>query len=336
MTRGIGKLFAEKKAERVGVRPEGVTAEHTQQARKLFKRVTTGAGPGGEAVTPVAGSDSGPQAATAPPPRVIPTANPSVVAEAPLAQEKVAEDVEVDWGEDPLALVVGESDEGLLGEKVAGDAPVDTYQSDEPHPLRLFEKLAADFDRLEWAVWEPEALWHAISIVSGRAPSEVVKNVIGALSTLVESEAFWNEHHVFLWTAAALNGQVPDFASLPDLTPAEVTFAVGVAAAVRDAEDLQLPDGSTIPGVVFGDQVLATIAAIFHMAGLVYAPAPLEGANEYLAKVHDQSARGLAAEVEAEWGKMDDGVPIDLEETPLGLQLARLIDIREYVRDPYA
>jgi len=115
-----------------------------------------------------------------------------------------------------------------------------------------------------------------------------------------------------------------------------VTFAVGVAAAVRDAEDIVLSDGSVIPGVRFDDQVLATIAAVFHMAGLVYAPAPLEGVNAYLAKLHDAYARSLAAEVEAEWGKMDEGVPVDLDETPFGLQLARLIDIREYVRDPYA
>ena len=47
-----------------------------------------------------------------------------------------------------------------------------------------------DFDRLEWTLWEPEAQWDAIEHISGVAPSDVVKDTIGALGTLVESEAY--------------------------------------------------------------------------------------------------------------------------------------------------
>jgi len=332
MAEGVSKLFAKTKAERPGS-AASVTDDQKKQAKGFLKRVSKGAGAGGMVVAPPESSDSAASAGAAGSSRVMATENPSVVVPDPEAQETGAE--ELFDGDDPLALVVGESDEGLLGEKLAaGEASV--YQSSEPHPLRLFEQLSADFDRLEWTLWEPEAQWDAIEHISGVAPSDVVKDTIGALGTLVESEAFWNEHHIFLWTAQALNGQITDFARLPDLTPAEVTFAIGVAAAVRDADDIELPDGSTIPGVTFDDQVLATIAVVFHTHGLVFAPPPLDGVNEHLAKFHDAYARGLAAEVKAEWGKMGDGVPVDLDETPLALQIARLIDIREYVRDPYA
>lgn len=240
-----------------------------------------------------------------------------------------------EWS-DSISLIYGDPEEGVLGQKFAGRGDVGIYQSNRPHPIELFKKLSSDFNRLEWTVWEPEALSAEIEAVSGSRPSEVVRNMIGALSALVESEAFWREHHVFLFTCQALNAQITDFSVLPDLTPAEIAFAVGVANEVRDGDDLDLPNGERISGVRFDDQVIATIAAVFHGYGLVYAPEPFERVNEYLRRLQDESGRALADEVKAAWDSMGAGAPEELDASSLGLQIARLYDITEYVRDPFA
>ena len=198
----------------------------------------------------------------------------------------------------------------------------------------VIDQSAPTRGRLIWILNWTEIV-RAIAEVTSSHPSEEVRNMIGALAGLVESEAFWNEHHIFLWTAQALNGQVPIMTTLPELSPEEVVFAVGVANLIRDGETLDLPNGETLPGVTIGVQVAATIAAVFHMAGLVYAPEPVDVANEHLSKLHEPEIKALAKSVATEWERVSEEGEPDLEADTLGLQLARLVDIRDYVRNPY-
>lgn len=272
-------------------------------------------------------------------------------------EDKVAAEVEAAPAddlpsEDGEALFDGEPGEGHVPpdvrdfepfEKAAAEATI--YQSRRPHPVSLFSQLGKDFGRLSWAAWTPEQTWREIREKTGAAPSPVVRNMIGALRGLVESEAFWNEHHAFLWMAQALNGEVPDFSVLPELAPEQIAFAVHVAGQIRDGSPVVLPDKSSIPGVRYDEQVLATIAAIFHLAGLLVVPPPIPGeANEQIRRLQDAAAQAMARDVSAAWGKLekrlDSGTKLAAEEfdqqEPLDLQLARLVSIWEYVNNPHA
>lgn len=343
MNEGVAKLLEQKKAEKKAGKP--VSAEQREQGRSFLQRVTRKSGPAGKPVIPAPLPSERPEhfgdvveKAEVPGEKhasrsITLDVQPEMAADVAARIKKAAED---DWGDDPLALVLGEGDDGLLTapEKTAADDSI--YSSREPHPVALFKTLGRDFNRLEWTLWEPEHIVRAISEMTSNSPSEEVRNMIGALGGLVESEAFWNEHHVFLWTAQALNGQVPIMTTLPELSPEEVVFAVGVANLIRDGETLDLPNGETLPGVTIGVQVAATIAAVFHMAGLVYAPEPVDIANEHLSKLHEPEIKLLAKRVAAAWEQISEEVEPDLEADTLGLQLARLVDIRDYVRNPYA
>lgn len=296
----------------------------------------------------------------APPPPSAPQATPSQdehgaegvpgSAEDKLADEHDApEDVE---SADAEPLVDGIEKEGSIPPDVRDFEPFEKsasaasmYQSRRPHPLELFGQLGKDFRRMAWASWTPEQTWLEIREKTGANPSPVVRNMIGALRGLVESEAFWNEHHAFMWTAQALNGEIPDFSVLPELTPEQIAFAVHVAGKIRDGDPVRLPDKSEIPGVTYDDQVLAAIAAICHMHGLLVVPSPVPaGGMEQIRRLQDADAKAMSREVEAAWGKLEkmlasgnrpSASQFDPME-PLDIQLARLVAIWEYVNNPHA
>ena len=239
-------------------------------------------------------------------------------------------------------------------EKVAEIGTI--YQSDRPHPIDLFKTLSHDFGGLAWADWTPEQTIDEINRKSGKLPSPVVRNMIGALKALMQSESFWHEHHSFLWIAQALNGEVPDFSNLPELTPEQVTFAVHVANQLRDRYPIQRPaGGEAIMGVFYDDQVLATIAVIFHMAGLIAAPSPLQaeehvesystiGVNGYIRRLLDPAAQAMSRDVEKAWSRLEKKLVAGERPNPddfdtgdaRDMQLARLVAIWEYINHPHA
>jgi hypothetical protein len=237
-------------------------------------------------------------------------------------------------------------------QKVASDS---IYQSDKPHPIELFKALSHDFGGLGWATWTPEQTIEEIKTKSAQPPSQVVRNMIGAMRALMQSESFWHEHHSFLWIAQALNGEVPDFSNLPELTPEQVVFAVSVANQLRDRSPIQMAGKEPVPGVVYDDQVLATIAVIFHMAGLIAAPSPLQGAetsdaystigvNGYIRRLLDPAAQAMSRDVEKAWGRLETKLVAGEKPNPddfdtgdaRDMQLARLVAIWEYIHHPHA
>lgn len=228
-------------------------------------------------------------------------------------------------------------------EKIAASESI--YQSRRPHPLDLFKSLSVDFGGMGWAEWTPEATWAAIKEKTGAAPNALVRNMIGALKSLVESESFWNEHHSFLWIAQALNGDIPDFSDLPELTPEQIVFAIHVADQIRDGSPIKMPDKSELPGMQYGDQVMATVAVIFHIAGLLFVPPPVPAeANVQIRKLQDPAAQAMSRQVETAWSKLVKRVEggealkaADFDpDDPLDLQLARMTSIREYMSNPHA
>jgi len=194
-------------------------------------------------------------------------------------------------------------------------------------PLALLKQLHADYG-WDWLEWEPEALWEAIG-----NPLPVVRDIIGALRTLFTTESFWEEYHVFLWCCQAFNGRPVDFRLIPELDPAEIMYGVMTVEQIRGQKKFELPNGAKVEGAVYGPEILATIAASFRLAGMVYVPPPVEGATSLLLDTCDPWVRPLSEKVKLAWEALDHGEAPRADESALGVQVAQLLLIREYTKD---
>lgn len=206
------------------------------------------------------------------------------------------------------------------------------YRLAHLRPLTVLARLSKDFGKLDWATWEPENLWHSIVDKYGSEPSRAGKDLIGALRSVLASEAFWHEPHVFLWTCAALNGRMVDFRSYPELEPAEVLYAVAVVEQIRGHEPITL-GAQTLPGVAFGEEVDGAVAALFLQNGMVYVPPPLSGADQQVVAHLDSSVVPLHDRVRAAWAELGSKAVPKLTDDDLGVQLSRLFFIREYMKE---
>lgn len=358
------KLFAKKKAERGPLVGSGMARPLSPEEKErgsLFLRRKMN--PGAVKPKPMhlatqVSTEKAPPASA--PTAVMPDA-PEIDEEGSPVVDKMAEDVEPvypdgDASSESLAVGVDLQEKSAQGhfahpeidtrdfqpfEKVASQGSI--YQSERPHPIDLFKSLSKDFKKLEWAGWVQENVWRAIREKTGAGPSEVVRNMVGAFQAILNSEAFWEEHHAFLWIAQALNGEVPDFSDLPELSPEQIIFAMHVVGQIRGQEPIR-SNGVEAAGVHYGDQVIATIAVIFHMAGLLCAPWTQDGVNDQIRRLQDPAAQAMSREVEQAWGrlvtKLDAGERPKAESfdsgDPRDLQLARLTAIWEYVNNPHA
>lgn len=249
---------------------------------------------------------------------------------------------DVERAEVPSDFEMGENQSKEGAEPVQAPVPTpapappkkaNPYRLKQLDPLRLFAQLGKDFKKFDWAEWVSEALWHAIVDKYGSEPTREAKNIIGALRSLLHSEAFWTEPHVFMWTCAALNQRSIDLRTYPELDPVEVMYAAAVVEQIRNKDAITI-SGRTAEGVTYGPHVLATVAAIFLQVGMLYVPPPLDGANAPLLSQVDKSMHRLHDEVAKAWASMggSESVP-KLADTPLGFQLERLFAIREYIKE---
>jgi len=251
------------------------------------------------------------------------------------------------------SIDVGEDDEGLLGDiTLPGfekNAEKNIFRAEDPHPMKLVKELMEMFGE-DWLEWEPEMLWLEIKDERGKEPTRPVKDTIQAMLSLLRTESFWQEHHVFLHMVEALNGRSPDFSMLPEPSPEELAFAVTVANEVRDSNPVKSPNGEVVAaGVYYGNDVVNTIATCLFLSGLVYAPRPFQGhgetdgdtglllpsVNDALAALMGEDGKVLQTRMAGLWKLVEEEGITDLdsdEETPESVQLARLISMREYVR----
>jgi len=264
----------------------------------------------------------------------------------------VAEPQGISKHADSISLVADEG-ESLLGdfesEGLLKKASTDLFRAESPHPVSLVRELFDLFGE-DWTSWEPEMLWREVLEERGHEPTRTNKDTILAVLSLLVTENFWNEHHLFLWTVEALNGRSPDFGSLPEPRPEELAFAIQVANEVRDNHTVHAADGSPLAsGVYYGHDVVGAIATILFLHGIVWAPPPFQGhgatdqetdlvlpnVNDSLAALMDESGRALATRISRVWAIIESQGIEDIEaedETEEAVQVAHLVSIREYVR----
>jgi hypothetical protein len=120
---------------------------------------------------------------------------------------------------------------------------------------------------------------------------------------------------------------------IPELDPAEIMYGVMTVEQIRGQKKFSLPNGTKIDGAVYSSEILATIAASFRMAGMVYVPPPVAGATSLLLETCDPWVRPLSAQAKAAWEQIAAGEAPRADESPLGVQVSKLLLIREYTKD---
>lgn len=184
--------------------------------------------------------------------------------------------------------------------------------------LALNSKLNEKYGR-EWWDWEAETLWQMLPQDFSIEVTEELKGAVQALQILYTTH-FAHEHwHVFEKVGHAFNDNTVLFGVLQPLEMDEVAWTVHVIDTIR-------------PNEVYDPEVLAYIAACAKQAGIVYLHTGLypKGSQEVLDELNNDIE--LKKEVRSNYSKTEPFSTIKFPETPLGIQLGRLKEIREFVK----
>ena len=176
--------------------------------------------------------------------------------------------------------------------------------------LDLFEYMTDKYaDR--WYHWEPETLWQTLEY-DGIDIDDELKNAIQAFQVVALTNFAFEDWHVFEKVGHAFNQNPVNFGHVQPLELDEVAYTIKIMCALRPKEE-------------FEDDVKGYIAAAAKEAGVVYLPEDFfpKGCQDFLDKMgNDIKLKNLVANNYP--GKLE-------EESALGIQLARLAEIKDYV-----
>ncbi len=170
--------------------------------------------------------------------------------------------------------------------------------------------------------WEPESIWLELEDRKIDLP-ELNRGKILAFSTLLQVPAFYWDANVFENTALSCSNEPVMPEILQEASPAQLTWAV-YECEVFLQSDGQDPD--------FDYEPAKYAAVCMHREGLVLAPDLLQFAQEELDRLNRKPGAELKGEVQSRWDelKKDQLDAQEFEETPVGVQLARLSAIQLY------
>lgn len=184
--------------------------------------------------------------------------------------------------------------------------------------LSLNSELNKKYDR-DWWDWEPETLWQMLPKDFGIEVTDEVKGAIQALQVLYNTH-FAHEHwHVFEKIGHAFNDNTVLFGVLQPLEMDEVAWTIHVINTIRPKE-------------VYDPEILAYVAGCAKQAGMVYLPTDLypKGSQEVLDELNNDLI--LKADVKSNYSRIELFSDNKFQETPLGIQLERLKEVKEYVK----
>ena len=184
--------------------------------------------------------------------------------------------------------------------------------------LALNSKLNEKYNRTWWN-WEPETLWKMIPTDFGIQLTRELKDSIQALQILYSTHFAHENWNVFENVGHAFNDNTVLFGTLQPLELDEVAWALKIINTIRPNEE-------------FDPEVLTYIAACAKQSGVVYLPTDLypKGSQVILDSLNNDLE--LKKEVETSYPKIEEFSDKKYSETPLGVQLGRLKEIREYVK----
>ncbi|MCK4306552.1 MAG: hypothetical protein KAY24_20080 [Candidatus Eisenbacteria sp.] len=192
----------------------------------------------------------------------------------------------------------------------------------DTHPVVLDIKLIDQYGT-DWFEWEPETLWREI-MDDFRTPSisDHVKSKIQAMKTIHITDWAFSKWEVFCPIIQALNNNIPDFEVLRRPTVSQLFVGVDMMTMVR-------------ADVPFSPEVQKFCAASLLDAGVICAPQPISFCQDEI--VDFQNERGIPVDPEPVRDKYRRmmSVPAEevvLEETPIDIQIAKLIVARDYLQ----
>lgn len=146
-----------------------------------------------------------------------------------------------------------------------------------------------------------------------------------AAITIRDVPAFYFEVLTFQNTVLAFNHEYLDPEVVVECSPAQISWGV------YEAELILQEDGQSIPS--FDNEPTIYTATVLHRAGFVAAPTLLAFAQAELDKLNSKELN--VKDVRAAWDKLNKSTLAShtFEETPLGIQLAKLAAVELYVRE---
>ena len=191
----------------------------------------------------------------------------------------------------------------------------------DTHPIVLDIKLMDQYGT-EWFEWEPATLWQEI-MDDFRTPSisDHVKSKIQAVKTVHISDWAFTKWEVFCPIVQALNNNMPDFEILRRPTVSQLFAGVDMMTMVRS-------------DVEFSQEVQQFCAAALLDAGIICAPQPIAFCQDEILEFQEDRGIPVDPEPVKEKYKRMMSVPAEqvvLEETPVDIQVAKLIVARDYL-----
>lgn len=184
---------------------------------------------------------------------------------------------------------------------------------------KVYKDLLEKTFGVDWLGWEPETVLQEIYRVFSVNPPSLIRDKIFATQTFLNTDLFWEDVMAFEDIILAFGDRHVD----PDLVqvclPGELAYGVIVAEALKKKKD-------------FVSDITSYVRACHIEAGvLVYHPV-LKFAQP---KYPDEFRKGIVAAVEK---RIADGAAVSEidHENPVEVQLAKALDVNEYVQERLA
>ncbi len=173
--------------------------------------------------------------------------------------------------------------------------------------------------------WEPESVWLELA-QRGIDPPEACRSKIQAGITLLFVPSFYWDGVVFEKTALSFDGGYINPDALEEASTAQLAWAVREASWILSQHDREACE--------FEHEPAAYAGIVAHREGLVEMPSLLSFGQQELNR---QNASGsLQKEVKEAWATLKKSPTMEtmeFKETPLDVQLARLVAVELHVRE---
>lgn len=180
--------------------------------------------------------------------------------------------------------------------------------------------------------WEPESVWLELND-DGIDLSEENRNKFLAASTLLRTPAFFWDANIFEDTCLAFNNAPVIVDVIQESSPGQLAWGVFEAHLISQIREPELA-GKEEAGFQFDFEPSRYTATVLHRLGFVLAPELLEFSQKDLDALNKESVN-LKSQVEDRWTNLQSSNLLDLQlqETPLDVQIANLAAVDLYVQE---
>jgi hypothetical protein len=173
--------------------------------------------------------------------------------------------------------------------------------------------------------WEPETIWLTLDRADVDAPL-LNRDKILAAFTLLMLPAFWWEVSAFENTVCVFNNVHMNPETLHEASPAQIAWAVYEAELLFAESDIdETPE--------FDHEPITYTGTVLHRAGFLVAPQLLRFAQTTLDKLNGTGAVVTKQAVQDAWKRIEAQETPTLGDTPLDIQLGRLLGVRLYLQE---